>query len=376
MNMQSGNSERDFILTSEEMEYLVALNASESFKRNFLKLIEHFGTFKRVYHAGQTELKGVPGFCSRSVEAVSRVRDNFKPGFGMERIAKKNIRLTTWWDSDYPGALRTIPEPPPLLYVRGDLSYEFELSISIVGTRRASRYGIEQARRFGKELGQIGFTIISGGAAGIDAEAHKGALESDGKTIAVFGSGIDVSFPASHARLFDEIAKKGAIITEFPPGTPPEPYRFPVRNRIISGLGRGVLVIQAPEKSGALITAEYAMEHGREVMAIPGRNDNPFCRGTNLLIRDGAKMVLDPEDVPAIYNLIVEKTKKREKPLPKLDDVSRRILDNVGWEPCHIDELARQIGMPVSELSAKLLKMLMDGYVKELPGKRYVRIAT
>jgi len=373
MTKLSENKKNEYILTEEEKEYLVALNASESFKKNFRKLIEHFGSLKGVYQAGQTELKGVSCLCSRSIDAILKIRENFKVGFGMERIKKKDISLVSWWDTDYPSALRTIAEPPPLLYVRGNPSYEYELSISIVGTRRASRHGIEQAHRFGKELGSLGFTIISGGASGIDVEAHKGALEANAKTLAVFGSGIDVYFPANHARLFDKIAEKGALITEFPPGTPPEPYRFPVRNRIISGLTKGVLVVQAPERSGALITAEYAAEQGREVMALPGRNDNPFCRGANLLLRDGAKMVLDPEDIPAIYNLLIIKRVNKEKKLPELDEVSKRIIDAMGWEPCHIDELSRQTGIPVSELSSKLLGMLMDEHVRELPGKRYVR---
>ena len=367
--------ERSFTLTNEDYDYLSALNASESFKRNFLKLAAHFSSLERMYHATETELKGVSSFSSQSASTISKIKDIYKPGYGQNRIANKDVRLISYWDEGYPPSLRMISEPPPLLYVKGDIHYEYELSLAIVGTRRMNRYGAEQARRFGRELGALGFTIISGGATGIDAEAHRGAIESGGNTFAVFGSGIDVCFPANHASLFREISSHGAIISEFPPGTPPEPYRFPIRNRIIAGLARGTLIIQAPSKSGALITAEYALEAGREVMALPGRIDDQFSLGTNQLIRDGARLILDPEDIPALYNLLIEKRQEKRKPLPELDEAGKKILEAMGWESWHVDDLSRESGIPVFILLGTLLKMQMDGYLRDLPGKRYIRIS-
>jgi len=361
-------------VSSGEMNYLVALNGSESFKRNFKLLLEHFKTFENIYNATEDKLKGVPGLARQSVTALLKVKRQFKPGLGMERIQGKNVRLVTFWDRDYPEKLREALLPPPLLYVRGDVEYDFELSLGIVGTRRASRYGREQSYRFAKELARMGFTIISGGASGIDSEAHKGAIEAGGKTIAVFGSGIDITFPQSNENLFNRIAENGALISEFPPGSQPEPYRFPVRNRIIAGLSRGILVIQAPERSGALITSDYAMELGREIMAIPDRIDNPNAKGTNQLICDGASLILTIDDILGVFKLVMQKREKMVS-LPPLDEISQRIVESIGWESKHIDEIAVESKIPISELSGLMLRLQMDGYVKEVSGKRYVRLA-
>ncbi len=361
-------------VSSGEMNYLVALNASESFKRNFNLLLGHFKTFENIYNATEGNLKGVPGLARQSVTALLKIKRQFKPGLGMERIQGKNVRLVTFWDRDYPEKLREALLPPPLLYVIGDVVYDFELSLGIVGTRRAGRYGREQSYRFARDLTRLGFTIMSGGASGIDSEAHKGAIESGGKTIAVFGSGIDITFPQSNEQLFRRIAANGALISEFPPGSQPEPYRFPVRNRIIAGLSRGILVVQAPERSGALITSDYAMELGREIMAIPDRIDNPNAKGTNQLISDGATMILTIDDILGVLNLVMQKREKKIS-LPPLDEISQRIVESIGWESKHIDDIAVESKIPISKLSGLMLKLQMDGYVKELAGKRYVRLA-
>lgn len=363
-----------FTVSSGELNYLVALNGSESFKRNFKLLFEHFKTFENIYNATEDKLKGVPGLARQSVTALLKVKRQFKPGLGMERIQGKNVRLVTFWDSDYPEKLREALLPPPLLYVRGNVEYDFDLSLGIVGTRRADRYGREQSHKFAKGLAQMGFTIMSGGASGIDSEAHKGAIESGGKTIAVFGSGIDITFPQSNENLFNRIAENGALISEFPPGSQPEPYRFPVRNRIIAGLSRGILVVQAPERSGALITSDYAMELGREIMAIPDRIDNPNAKGTNQLICDGASMILTIDDILGVFKLVMQK-REHKISLPPLDDLRQKIVESIGWESKHIDDIAVESKIPISQLSGLMLELQLDGYVKELGGKRYVRLA-
>ncbi|MFH1515999.1 MAG: DNA-processing protein DprA [bacterium] len=372
--VQKNSKVENFIPSCDDLNYLVALNGSESFKRNFRMLFSHFKSLERIYNATEDMLNGVPGLAKQSVAALLRIRSKYKPGMGMERLQGKNVRLVTFWDEDYPDKMREIELPPPLLYVKGEIKYDFDLSVAIVGTRQTGNYGLDQSHRFGKKLAHLGFTIISGGAAGIDSKAHVGALESDGRTFAVFGCGIDISFPQNHEKLFDRITKNGALISEFPPGSPPEPYRFPLRNRIIAGMSRGVLVVQAPKKSGALITSEYANEMGREVMAIPGPVNNPKSEGSNQLICDGATMVQSPDDILNIYKLMLCDRKEDIK-LPNLDKGNRKIIEAIGWEPKHIDEIAHELNVPVNILSGLMLRLHLDGYIKELSGKRYVRIA-
>lgn len=376
MDIKSNQSEpfENITISSDELNYLVALNGSESFKRNFKRLFDHFKSFKNIYNATEGSLKSIPGLAKQSVTALLKIKNKFKPGLGMERIQGKNVRLVTYWDKDYPEKLREAHLPPPLLYIGGDITYDYDLSIGIVGTRRTGRYGREQSYKFGRDLAGMGFTIISGGASGVDSEAHKGAMDAGGKTFAVFGSGIDVAFPQSNVSLFKRITENGALISEFPPGSQPEPYRFPVRNRIIAGMSRGIFVIQAPLRSGALITSDYAMELGREIMAIPDRIDNPNAKGTNQLICDGASMILSIDDILGVFKLVMQK-REMKLTLPPLEGVNKKLVETIGWESKHIDDIAVESKIPISELSGLMLKLQMDGYVKELSGKRFVRLA-
>jgi DNA processing protein len=366
---------QEIIFSHEEMSYLSALNASDSFKRNFKVLYDRFKSFRRIYEAKEDDLKGIPELRIKSSDSITSIRSKFKPGLGFDRLQGKDVRLVTYWDADYPESLRNVRNAPPLLYVAGNPKYDFALSISIVGTRRAGQYGRKQAFRFSKELSELGFTIISGGASGIDSEAHRGCLEANGRTFAIFGSGIDVVFPAENRKLFKSIASTGALVSEFPPGTPPEPFRFPVRNRIIAGMSRGVLVVEASQKSGALITSEFAIEMCRDVMAIPGQIDNPNSAGVNQLIRDGAFMILSTEDILSVFNLALQKRIKTEN-LPPLSELQRKVVNAVGYEPKHVDDIAIEMKIPVSDLSGLLLSLQIDGHVKELAGKRYVRITS
>ena len=357
------------------MSYLVALNASESFKRNFKTLYDRFKSFQKIYEAKEDDLKGIPELRVRSLDSLLSIRSKFKPGLGFDRLQGRDVHLVTYWDSEYPESLRNIHNAPPLLYVCGDLKYDFALSIAIVGTRRAGQYGRNQGYKLAKELSEMGFTVISGGASGIDSEAHKGCLDANGRTFAIFGSGIDMVFPSENRKLFKTISSKGALVSEFPPGTPPEPFRFPVRNRIIAGMSRGLLVVEASQKSGALITAEFAIEMGRDVMAIPGQIDNPNAAGVNQLIRDGAFMILSAEDVLSVFNLALQKRIKTEN-LPPLSEMQRKVVNAVGYEPKHVDDIAIEMKIPVSDMLGLLLGLQIDGHVKELVGKRYVRITS
>jgi DNA processing protein len=271
--------------------------------------------------------------------------------------------------------LRDIYDPPPLIYVKGDISFDYPTSISIVGTRLMTDYGERITETFAYQLAGWGFTVISGGARGIDTRAHKGALAASGKTIAVLGSGINVAFPAENRRLFQEIAETGAVVTEFPVGLYPEKYNFPARNRIIAALGRGTLVVEAPEKSGALITADMTLQNGKDIFAVPGRLTDSRSRGTNGLIQDGAYMVLDPSDIPLRYGLtVIEGEEVEEKDLAtNLKGDEALVYKVVNLDAKEADEIVREVGLPAHRVLSSLLVLQTRGVVKELPGSRFVR---
>ncbi len=289
-----------------------------------------------------------------------------------------------WNDEDYPTLLKEIPDPPPVLFIRGDRNLLDSLQVAMVGTRNPSPMAMKTARAFAKNFADFGLTVTSGLALGVDQAAHKGALDSTGKTIAVAATGLDRVYPASHKALAAEIIKTGALVSEFPIGTQPKPGYFPRRNRIISGLSLGVLVVEAAIKSGTLVTAKHAMEQGREVFAIPGSIHNPLAKGCHHLIRQGAKLVETADDVleelgqlsrAAVREENGQNKAMAENDLPIEGDYAA-LLDKMGFDPTSVDELIAETHFTAEEISSMLLVMELEGLVSSAPGGLFYRCST
>ena len=294
------------------------------------------------------------------------------------RLVAVDATLVAWSDDAYPQRLREIPDPPVVLAVRGTLVAEDDLAVAVVGARRASEYGRRVAEELGRDLARAGITVVSGLAAGIDAAAHRGALAAGGRTIAVLGTGIDRVYPSWHRRLADEIVRQGALVSEFPCGAPPLAFHFPRRNRLISGLTRGTVVVEAAEESGSLITAGHATEQGREVFAVPGPVGVAGHRGPHRLIKEGATLVTGVEDILAelgpglVARLATARVAAAEA---ALSTEERRVLDGVGAEGGHVDDVIRRAGLPAAHALEMLLALELRGLVCQLPGKRFRRQA-
>jgi DNA processing protein len=285
-----------------------------------------------------------------------------------EDLIKREIKMTVLGDDDYPTLLKEIKNPPIFLLYQGSL--EGDKFIAIVGTRRPTSYGIKIAENFARELSRLGFIIVSGLAYGIDTYAHKGALEN-GRTWAILGSSLDYIYPNGNKALADKIKENGALISEYPLNTKPSYYTFPQRNRIISGISQGVLVVEAGEKSGALITVSFALDQGREVFAIPGRIIDEKSYGTNKLIQDGAKMVLNIKDILEEFNIpYIEENEEKDINLSSEENM---VLQKLSFDPIFIEDILHDIDMPVSRLIFLLISLQAKGLVDEYPGQRYAR---
>lgn len=340
------------------------------------RLIESFGSAEKALKASEGELREVlpKGIAERVIEG-RRSESVFKL---LERelrsLERIDCKLIAYGEEGYPENLINIYDPPPLLYVRGELREEDSFAVAVVGTRRATPYGREACERIVEQLVEHGFTVVSGLARGIDSVAHRTALRCGGRTIAVLGSGFNHIYPRENAGLAEEIAEKGALITEFPTITPPMDLNFPRRNRIISGLSLATVVVEAGERSGALITADFALEQGREVLAVPGSIFSPASKGTHKLIKEGAALMEDIDDLLCALNLKVEEERPREEEkLPELDEEERKVLEAVFYTPTHIDDIVAQTGMPASKVSSVLLMLELKGLIAQQPGKTFVR---
>jgi DNA processing protein len=285
--------------------------------------------------------------------------------------ADLTIREVAVGDPAYPAALRAIPDPPSPLYVRGALRAEDATAVAIVGSRRASAYGLAVAEWLGRELASCGVTVVSGLARGIDAAAHRGALAAGGRTIAVLGCGVDVVYPPEHRGLLAQIIEAGAVVSEFPPGTPPLRHQFPRRNRLISGLTLGVVVVEGREDSGALITADWALAQGREVFAVPGGIFAETSVLPHRLLQQGARLVTGVEDILEELRLPVPPSRAAAPAL--LDEREAAVFAQLTFDPLHIDVLTRRCGLPVAEVGRALVGLELRGLVRALPGQRYVR---
>lgn len=355
-----------------EQEYWVGFNLIPGIGRAKFALMEkHFSTLENAWSAGATELK-MAGLEDRSISAILTNRPNISLDAEMEKLERYRIKVLTWNDADYPKRLKEIYDLPPVLYVRGSLLPEDEWAVAVVGTRRTTIYGREAVESIVGDLAQNRITIVSGLAKGIDAIAHRAALDAGGRTVAVMGCGLDMVYPPEHVKLAREIIERGALVSDYPMGTQPRAENFPRRNRILSGLSLGVLVVEAGETSGALITASWALEQNREVFAVPGSILSPSSRGTNKLIQEGAKLVMDFKDILEELNLSAVTQQLEFKEFVPATDVEAQLLKCLSTEPVHIDEVRRKCSMPVATVSSTLAIMELKGMVRQVGGMNYI----
>lgn len=362
-------------MESNQLKHWIAFNKIPGIGRSHFALMEkRFGDLSEAWRAGESELREA-GMDAGALAQVAERRPAIDPDRELERLDEVGVRAVTWHDDEYPPRLREFTDKPPLLFVRGELLPEDERSIAVVGTRRASPYGREMAQRLATDLARAGVVVVSGLARGIDGIAHRAALDAGQRTIAVMGSGMDTIYPAEHSNLASEIAANGAVITEFALGTQPNPGNFPRRNRIMAGMTLGTLVVEAPEKSGALFTAKYAIEDNRDVFAVPGNALSPGSRGANRLIRDSAaKLVMDSNDILEELNIDSVGAQMELAALIPQDENEAAVLSHVSYDIAHIDEIVRNSGLPITTVSGALSMMELKGLVKQVGGMNYVRI--
>jgi DNA processing protein len=366
------------LAASEENEYAAWLG----FARvqglgcaGFKKVAEHFADPRKAFSASQKELAQVPGLDKRAIQGLLTFSDWEEVEKELERALEAGVSIVPFTDTIYPARLRLISDPPPFLYAKGELKQEDANAVAVVGSRSASEYGLRMTRDLCQGLVSLGFTVVSGMARGIDGEAHQAALHAGGRTMAVLGSGVDVAYPFEHEELYRGISQNGAVLSELPMGTAPFSYHFPARNRLISGLSLGVVVVQATEKSGSLITAGLALEQGREVFAVPGEAGASRSRGTHQLIRQGAKLVESVED---IVEEIAPQLRERSRAVPTRHPTSlpsdmgseaQKIFELVLQGHCQIDELIQVSALSSAKVSEVLLDLEIRGFLRQLPGK-------
>ncbi|MCC6804187.1 MAG: DNA-protecting protein DprA [Anaerolineae bacterium] len=347
--------------------------------KRLLLLAQAFGDLSSAWQASESQLRAA-GLDAETTASLLRMQAQLDLDGEMSRIERASAHLLTPEDDAYPDLLRNLPDAPLTLYMRGTLVAQDELALAVVGTRKASGYGRDATAYFSRQLAAQGVTIVSGLAHGIDAVAHRNALEAGGRTIAVMGCGIDRIYPPDHAELARQIVQNGALVSEFPLGTKPEARNFPRRNRIISGVSLGVLIVEAPEQSGAMITATLAAEQGKEVFAVPGSVFNAASVGTNRLIQDGAKLVITVDDILDELNIARRKvearalTKQIAPTGSSVGEQERAVLAFLNSDPLPVDELALRSSLPASELLGVLTLLELQGYVEADGRGNYRRI--
>lgn len=359
-------------MPADDLKYWIAFSRIPSVGRvRFKRLTDHFADLEEAWRAPQTQLE-LAGLDRRTAETVGAARAKIDPDRELDQVHARAVQVLRWKDDGYPALLREIYDLPPVIYVLGNLTEAHRWAVAVVGTRRATAYGREAAERLAGDLARQGITIVSGLARGIDTAAHRAALKAGGQTIAIFGCGLDVIYPRENASLAQEIAGQGALVSEYPLGVEPRPENFPRRNRIMSGLSLGVLVVEADEGSGALITAGLAAEQGRDVFAVPGNIFSPTSRGTHRLIQDGAKLVESAQDIleELNLNLVAQRPAPAQLPLPEPNEA--QLLRLLSHEPTHIDEVRRQAGLPIATVSSTLAMLELKGLVRQVGAMNYV----
>lgn len=366
-------------------KWLKLIRADSVGPTTFTKLIKHFGSPDRAMGASVSELTHIDGIGYKTAEQIARTHNKFDTTAELELAEKLGVWIIHLEDERYPPSLKQIYDPPPVLYIKGTLSDTDSLAIAIVGTRRCSLYGQEQASRLAHFLASAGFTICSGMARGIDTAAHQGALSAKGRTIAVQGCGLANIFPPENKRLFELIAESGACISELPLQYEPLSENFPPRNRIIAGLSLGTIVVEAPLNSGALITARSALDNNREVMAVPGKVDSPLSKGVHQLIKQGARLVESVQDVMEALGYVGNRLKshvtaaaesaceRAETPLFNVGQLNlsgdeKKIYHYLGKEPLHTEQIIAETKIAAGSVHAGLISLRLKGLIRQLPG--------
>lgn len=365
----------------EAKEALIALNMVEHVGPVRLRqLLEHLGDAPAILRASERQLAGIPGIGAETAAAIARWEQTVDLAAELERIRDFGCQAVTPDEDVYPPLLRQIYDPPIVLYVKGQLAARDGNAVAMVGSRHTTHYGQETARKLAYQLAYVGVTVVSGGARGIDTAAHQGALAAKGRTIAVLGTGINRVFPPENADLFHRIADHGALVTQFPFNRPADKQSFPIRNRIVAGMSLGTLVVEADLHSGALITANMAVDYGRQVFAVPGRIDSPQSRGCHDLIKKGAKLCEGAEDVLTEFEYLFPPSNQTERPpaaatLPALTlpENEQRLYDLLGAEERTVDELIRLSGLPASAVAASLFSLELKRLARQSPGKLFAR---
>jgi DNA processing protein len=364
-------------MAKSDRDLLVGLNLIPQLTpKRVQALLKRFDSFPAIWEASAERLSSLFGSAviGRAIAAGRREKAIEQE---LSKAEELGVRIVTLVDPEYPSLLREIDDPPLVLYVFGQVEIDASRAIAVVGTRRSTRYGTLVGTRLASQLAMRGITIVSGLAAGTDSAAHQGALDVGGRTVAVMGCGVDRVYPKRNQELFDRIVTHGTVLSEYPFGTRPAKWTFPQRNRVISGLSRGVVVVQAPERSGALITARLALEQGREVFAVPGNVTNLTSAGTNRLIKDGARLVETVDDVleevPDLRRLRAPSSDSEEREGPLLGDREHQVYDLIGLEPVHVDDIIAGADLSPTEASHVLLLLQLEELIEEVEGGRYIR---
>lgn len=342
--------------------------------KRILQLRSHFGDLEAAWHASESDLTAA-GLSRPMCQNLAQHRQRIDLAAELRKVEQAGAWLLTLDDPRYPHLLREIDDAPALLYIRGDLLPEDRRALAVVGTRKPSRYGIDVAHELSRDLAARGVAIVSGLAAGIDAAAHEGALRANGRTLAVMGCGVDIVYPSQNGALYQRIAQSGAIVSEFPIGTKPNASNFPRRNRLISGLTLGTLIVEAPESSGALITASLAADQGREVFAVPSSIHSPSGRGTNKLIQDGAKLVTCAQDILDEFDIAFTHAEVRTQAheLAPTSGIEAQVMQYLETEPVHIDEIVRLSGLSTPQVSSALTLLELKGLAQTAGPMQYCR---
>src|SRR5580692_8818285 len=366
----------------DSREAFVALNMIEGVGPvRARSLLEHFGDAPKILAASKSELLRVRNIGEDIAGAISSWEKSVDLAGELKRISEFGCHVLVSEDENYPALLREIYDPPLVLYVKGALTAKDKNAVAMVGSRQTTHYGIETARKLAYQLAYVGVTVVSGGARGIDTASHQGALSAKGRTIAVLGTGINLIFPTENAELFQRISENGAVITQFPFNRPADKQTFPIRNRIVAGMTLGTVVVEANTTSGALITANFATEYGRQIFAVPGRIDSPRSKGCHDLIKKGAKLCEGVEDILSEFEYLFPSSNRPPSvgetgvlPALELNENEQKVFTAVRLQDeTSIDEIIRASGLPSSAVSAGLFSLEMKRLVKQLPGKLFVR---
>lgn len=358
---------------SEKLKYYLALNKIPNLNYiKFKKLLNYFGSVENIWNAKGDDFYNIPDIRKSTIEALLQYKEKIQLDEEYEKVIKSNLSVLTIDDDNYPCDLKNISDPPIVLYIKGRITEDDKNAIAVVGSRRATSYGKETAKKISYDLAKRGITVVSGLARGIDTWAHLGALSAKGRTIAVLGCGINIVYPKENRDLYEKISASGAVISEFPLSTPPYAHNFPRRNRIISGLSKGVVVVEASQKSGALITANFAVEQGKDVFAVPGSITSDVSKGTHRLIKEGAKLTESIQDILEEFGIkdVTEEIIKKREVLPEVEKI---VYDTLSCEEKYLDEIIQESGLPASVVSSTLLLLEMKGLAKQHPGKIFVK---